>query len=145
MQRVRRPAGGTSPIPFGPAFGAWSLAWLLGSAVFAAIAIAAMGNELGDELSIATLAVVSLVGWATFVTMLVLVSRRYGTGDPAADYAVAFRPIDLVGIPIGVATQFLLVPALYVIVEDLIRVRRTLAHWLTGGERPAATTQPSGK
>ncbi len=108
-----RRAGPVAPIPFGAAFGAWLGAWLLGAVVLAAIAITAMGNELGDELSIPTLTVVSLVGWATFVAMLVVVSRRFGTGDPVSDYAVAFRPIDLVGIPIGVATQFLVVPALY--------------------------------
>ena len=108
-----RALGSDSPIPFGPGLGAWALAWILGSVVFAAVAISAMGNDLGDELTIPTLTVVSLVGWATFIAMLVTVSRRLGTGDPIADYAVAFRPVDLVGIPIGVATQFLLVPALY--------------------------------
>ncbi len=106
-------ATNASPIPFGPALGSWAAAWILGSAVLAGLAIAAMGHELGDDLSIGTLGVVSLVGWGTFLVMLVMVSRRFGTGDVRADLAVAFRPIDLVGIPIGVATQFLLVPGLY--------------------------------
>lgn len=113
VARVTSETPSPSPIPFGPAFGWWAAAWILGSALLAGIVIAAMGNELGDDLGIGTLAVVSMVGWASFLTMLVLVSRRFGSGDVIADLAVAFRPVDLVGIPVGVVLQLGVLQALY--------------------------------
>ena len=45
--------------------------------------------------------------------MLIFVSRRWGQGHFQNDYKVRTRLIDLVGLPIGVASQLLLVPAVY--------------------------------
>ena len=51
--------------------------------------------------------------WVPFVVALVILARRRGSGSWRDDYRVRFRPIDLVGVPIGLAGQFLLVPLLY--------------------------------
>ena len=53
------------------------------------------------------------------IAALVLASRRWGTGDVVGDYGCVFRPIDLVGIPLGVATQLAFVPALYMPLRGL--------------------------
>ena len=45
--------------------------------------------------------------------------RRHGTGRPVADYGFSFRPVDLVGIPIGVLTQLVLVRLLYWPLESI--------------------------
>ena len=72
-----------------------------------------MGAELGDDLTIPQLLVVALGAWAVFVVALAITSRKFGSGDPVADFAARFRPIDLVGLPLGVLTQLVLVPVLY--------------------------------
>lgn len=55
-----------------------------------------------------------VAGWAMYSLGTWLTSRRFGTGDLAADFGLRARPIDVAGIPIGVAAQLLLIPALYV-------------------------------
>lgn len=100
-------------IDFGPAFGTWSAGWVAGTIVAAPLAIAATGATLGDELTIPQLAAASLATWSVLVAALVIASRRFGSNDLIVDYAARFRPIDLVGVPVGVATQLALVPALY--------------------------------
>ena len=54
-----------------------------------------------------------LVLWVPTLIVLWWVSRRYLTGHPLRDYTVSFGPIDLVGLPIGVVSQILLVQVLY--------------------------------
>lgn len=100
-------------IPLVPAMACWALAWIVGSGVLAAIAIAAVGGDLDGDLTIGQLSVAAVVGWVSFLFALSVVSRRYGSGSFGADYAWGFRPVDLVGIPIGIVTQLALVPLLY--------------------------------
>lgn len=102
-----------APIPVVPALGIWSIAWVLGAIVVTPLLVVAAGGSLGDDLSIPQLALATLGMWAALGAGLVLASRRFGTGDVATDLGWSFRPVDLVGIPLGVATQFLLVPLLY--------------------------------
>ena len=103
------------PAPLRISATAWGLAWVLGGLVFGAIALAATGADLGDDatLTVPQLTAAAVVSWATFAVALFVVGNRYGTGDPLADYRVAFRPVDALAIPAGVATQLVLVPALY--------------------------------
>ncbi|MFP5487000.1 MAG: CPBP family intramembrane glutamic endopeptidase, partial [Acidimicrobiia bacterium] len=100
-------------IPAAAAIGTWSVAWVVGAVVVTPIFVLLAGGSVGDDLSIEQLAVGTAGAWAVFVVALVLASRRFGTGDLRADLAVRFRPIDLVGVPLGVATQFVVVPLLY--------------------------------
>lgn len=110
------PARPTDPsaIAVGPAIGTWAVTWLVGMGLLGPLVAVALGADVGDDLSIGVLAAASVAGWAVFVAGLLLASRRWGTGDPIADLAVRVRPVDLVGIPIGVATQLVLIPLLYV-------------------------------
>lgn len=103
-----------SPFRFPAAVGIWAAGWGGGTLVAAPLVIALMGASLSDDLSIPQLSVVSVATWTVMAVVLVAASRRLGSGDVRNDYAVAFRPIDLVGIPVGVVTQLALVPALYV-------------------------------
>ena len=48
------------------------------------------------------------------------------------------------GVLFATIIVLLLVPALYVIVEDLIAARSRVMHWATGGE-PPGTAQPVSK
>jgi uncharacterized protein len=57
---------------------------------------------------------VSLIGlWVPFVILLWWSSNRSGTGRFREDYRLSFRMIDLVGIPVGVLSQLVLVPLIY--------------------------------
>jgi CAAX protease family protein len=57
----------------------------------------------------------SLLGlWSAYLTGMWLASQRTGTGDFVADYGIRVAPVDLLGIPIGVAAQLGLVWLVYV-------------------------------
>ncbi len=106
-------------IPVAPAAATWAIGWIVGSVVLAPVLVAAMGTKLGDDLTIAQLFVVVLGSWTAFLVALTLASRRFGSGRWAADFAVRFRPVDLIGIPVGVLTQLALIPLLYVPLRGL--------------------------
>jgi len=109
------PAVPERQIPLGAAVLTWLLAWLLGMLVVAAAVLAAMGVD-GDDYSIAELALAVSASWIVFIVALLLVSRRYGSGDGWGDFVghfgIGWKPVDLLGVPAGVATQLVL-PAFY--------------------------------
>lgn len=113
MSIVDTPEGTDATIPTGVAIGTWGASWALGMLVLGPLAIVAMGADLGDDLSVPQLAAATAAGWLAFCAALVLASQRAGTADLRRDYAVAFRPIDLVGIPIGIVLQIGVIPLMY--------------------------------
>jgi uncharacterized protein len=108
-----RSAPPPAPIPVAPALGTWSAAWVLGAVVVTPLLVLAAGGSVGGDLSIPQLALAAVGMWMVFGLGLVVASRRFGTGDVVADLGWSFRPVDLLGIPLGVATQLGLVPLLY--------------------------------
>jgi hypothetical protein len=58
--------------------------------------------------------------WVGLLAATVIISRRWGTGRLRDDYGLRFRAFDLLGVPIGVASQVVLVPALYWVLELLL-------------------------
>jgi uncharacterized protein len=109
----RRLAADDTPIAIGQATGTWAVAWIGGTVLAAPAMIALLGAELGGDLTIPQLAAASAATWVVMIGAVVVASRRFGTGDVIADYAATFRPVDLVGIPLGIATQLAFVPLLY--------------------------------
>jgi membrane protease YdiL (CAAX protease family) len=89
---------------------AFVLTWV--AAVFASSLVIAIGGT-PDETSIPLLAASLVVGWSVFLGGTWLTSRRLGTGDVRADFSLTARPIDLLGVPIGIAAQLVLIPAIY--------------------------------
>lgn len=85
--------------------------WFLGSLASTIVAVSLHGST-GDA-PIWVLAVSLLAGWAVFLAAMWHASTRHGTGDFVTDHGVMFRPIDLLGLGIGVAAQFLLLEAVY--------------------------------
>jgi membrane protease YdiL (CAAX protease family) len=55
------------------------------------------------------IALSSMSLWAPQLAMLFLVSRRFGTGSWSRDFGWSFAVRDLWGIPLGLASQFILV------------------------------------
>ena len=92
---------------------AWLGAWLVGN-IAAGIVLGASGHDSVAEAGHGWLVGISVAQWVPMLVAVWALGRRFGVGKLAADFGLSFRPIDLVGIPIAVATQFLFVPLLYV-------------------------------
>ncbi len=111
----------------------------IGALIFAAIA-AAIAGKAGDLQTIATesvppewYVVATLLGlWIGFVGAPWLASRTQGTRHFVRDLGLRFRLIDLVGIVIGVAGQFL-VAVMYAPFQRHIHNFNGPTHRLTGG------------
>ena len=90
---------------------AFLLTWM--AAAFVSSLVVMVGGGTEDPLSIPLLAASLVVGWAVLLTGTWLTSRVLGSGDAVADFGLTARPFDLVGVPLGIAGQLLLVPAVY--------------------------------
>ena len=100
-------------IPVGVAALTWLAAWLGGN-LLAALAIGASGETTGEiDTPVWLTLVAALSLWIPMVVALREASVRFGAGTFREDYGLRVRPIDVLGLPIGVACQLLLVPALY--------------------------------
>jgi len=95
------------PMVIGGWLGCYLVANILGGA------IAGASSAPSGEEPIWILAASALALWTPFVVMLVLLSRKLGSGNFWNDYSVRFRPIDALGIPLGIASQIVLVSAVY--------------------------------
>lgn len=108
------PISATPTITLGVAALAWLVGWLAGN-VAGSIVLSLSGYA--STAAAARPAWVPVVGalalWAPQITVLVVVSRRFAAGKPALDYGLSFRPIDLVGIPIGVLSQLVVLRLVY--------------------------------
>jgi hypothetical protein len=106
------------PIDVPVALLTWLAAWLLGQVV-ALVVYSAGGYEDLDEVPIWVLFVSQLLIWGIFLAGMVLASRREGTGRFRQDYQVHARAVDVLGVPIGVLSQLILVPLVYLPLERL--------------------------
>ena len=95
------------PTVIGGWLGCYLVANILGGA------IAGASSAPSGEEPIWILATSALALWTPFIVMLVVLSRKLGSGNFWSDYSIRFRPIDALGIPLGVASQILLVSAVY--------------------------------
>jgi len=100
------------------AFLTWLVSWLLGQIV-ALIVFSIGGYEDVDEVPIWVLFVSQVLVWAVFLAGMVLASRREGSGSFVRDYQVRAKAVDVLGVPIGVLTQLVLVPLIYIPLEQL--------------------------
>jgi CAAX protease family protein len=100
------------------AFLTWLVSWLLAQIV-ALVVYSIGGYEDIDEVPIWVLFVSTSLGWAVFLGGMVLASRREGSGSFVRDYQVRAKTVDVLGVPIGVLTQLVLVPLIYVPLQRL--------------------------
>lgn len=90
----------------------WVCGWLVAQVV-AVIVMSIAGYEEFDEASIGALFIAQCLGWSAFVGGLVFASRATGTGSFADDYSARAKPIDVLGAPLGVLTQLVVLPLVY--------------------------------
>ncbi len=107
-----------SGITFGSTVAGYVGAWVLGQLLFAlAIAVAegtgAVDLADDDPIPIPLLFIGTMLSWTAFVLMVWWLSQREGSGSLRRDVGLRFEWRDLIGVPIGAATQLVVLPALY--------------------------------
>jgi membrane protease YdiL (CAAX protease family) len=92
----------------------WALTLLVGYALTLVLfAATGQSGKLSSELP-AWAAVISVTAlWIPEIIGLRAVSDRYGTGRMRTDYGLSFRLVDLIGVPIGVLSQLVLLELVY--------------------------------
>ena len=115
-----RPAPGQTRFAVGTVFLSWLGAFLAANLLLIAIAGASgHSGESSDDWPMWLTVTSFFVQWVPYVVMLVVLSRRDGTGRFVDDYRFRARPIDALGIPIGVLSQLVLIPLVYLPLEAL--------------------------
>jgi hypothetical protein len=116
-----RPAPGEQRFQAGHAFAAWLIAFTV--AFSGQIAILSAAGYEGAEPEDRPLwldAVLLVPLWISLLAATIIISRHWGTGRLRDDYGLRFRTFDVLGVPIGIVTQAVLVPALYWTLELLL-------------------------
>ena len=116
-----RPAPDEPRFSIGIALAGWFAA-LVFSNIGAVIILAATGYSNTDynELPLWLIAVLQIPLWVGLVGVVVIVSRRFGTGSLRKDYGFVFRRGDVLGFPIGVVVQLVFVPLLYRLLSTVV-------------------------
>ena len=108
------PATNATRFTVGVAAFAWLLAYVAALPLQGVlISLTGHGGEKSDTWPISMTVLSIFCLWIPFVAMLMIVSRRWGQGHVQDDYKIRTRWIDVAGLPLGVASQLLLVPAVY--------------------------------
>lgn len=115
-----RPAPGQIHVTVPTMAGAWAGCYLVAN-VLAALAVALTGHAGTDSARqpVWVLVVAAFALWIPFMMMLTTVSRRLGTGNLRDDYRLRWRPVDLVGVPIGILSQLVVVGLVNGLLRDL--------------------------
>lgn len=90
----------------------WLAAWVLSQ--FLSVAVMSLsGHTTLAEAGPGWLLAVAVAGWVPMVGAVAMASRKFGTESLARDFGYTWRPVDLLGVPIGIGTQLLLLPLVY--------------------------------
>ena len=113
--QVRRTVAraGRGRIDVGTAVVVWGISWVTGQLLFQLVASTSGDTSDDATLPISTLAVAVVATWCAYLAGLWLASERVGSQNFVADYGFRFELIDVVGIPIGMLSQLVLVPLVY--------------------------------
>ena len=106
------PEPAAPPIPPGAALATWASAWPAATLFAPLLVFTLLGSDT-NALSTGESSLAVATGWLVFLAGLVYTSRTFGTRRLATDYGLAFRPVDLLGVPAGVALQLVVIPVLY--------------------------------
>ncbi len=108
---------------FGDALAGWLIAQVGGFLAFGiVVAVTGVDADSADDLSLGWIAVAQIGLWAGLLGVPWLASRLKGNGM-VQDFGLRFRPSDtLLGAGVGLATQFVLIPLLYLPIFTLFDV-----------------------
>lgn len=100
------------PIPARAGAVGFVATWLC-AAVASSVPLVAFSDP-DESLPIPILAASLILGWITYLIGAALTSRSHGSGDVVSDLGIRARPIDAIGLAIGIVSQLVLVPLVYV-------------------------------
>ncbi len=101
-----------SRIGVGQAAAVWLAAWIVGNIIGSAV-IVATGYESASEAPVWVTMVLAVSLWTPMLAGLWILSNRLGRGNFADDYGLRFKLVDLVGVPVGVLSQLVVVRLVY--------------------------------
>ncbi len=113
-----RSAGDRADISIRDALLTWCGAYVVGAILSSAV-FAVSGAQSAADLGPGWLTAASLAQWVPMVGATWYLGTRFGVGNLSADFGLSFRPVDLIGVPLGVITQLVLVRLVYVPLESL--------------------------
>ena len=113
-----RTAGDRAAISIRDAVIAWVAAYLVGAVLSSAV-FAASGAERTADLGPGWLLFAASAQWAPMVAAIWFTGRRFGVGRLSPDFGLQFAPVDLIGVPIGVITQLVIVRLVYLPLESI--------------------------
>lgn len=111
-----RDAGNRVDVPV--ALFTYAAAWLAG-ALLTVIVFGIGGYEKTSEVPIWVQFLVQCLVWSVFLVALFVASDKGGSGRFFNDYQLKTKAIDVLGVPIGVLTQLVVVPLLYKPLETI--------------------------
>lgn len=99
---------------------AWAACYVIANVIAAvAVAITGYANIESARQPVWVLVVAASALWIPFMAMLATLSNRVGTGRFRDDFALRWRPIDLLGLPIGVLSQLVVVGLVNAVLQGL--------------------------
>jgi membrane protease YdiL (CAAX protease family) len=109
-----RPAANEARFTIGAAVVLWVAAYVA-ALPLQSLVVVVMGQSGNDPDTWPTSATAAsvLCLWIPFLVGLVLLSRAKGGASFRDDFRIRFRPVDLIGVPVGLASQLVLIPLLY--------------------------------
>jgi len=99
-----------------PSAGSALLTWLgafLAASLASSLTVALLGHggQATRDVPVWVVAISATAMWLVFIGFVTRYSVKHGSGSPARDYRMSFVSADLWGIPLGIASQILLVNA----------------------------------
>jgi len=99
-------------ITVGQAFGVWAATWVVGNVV-GAVFFAATGYKNTTDAPVWVSMVLAASLWAPMIIGLWLLSDRLDARPFTDEYGLRFKMVDLIGVPVGVLAQLVVVRLVY--------------------------------
>ncbi len=112
-------AAAAPPIDVTAALITFVVSWAVAQVVSAIVLSALGGGSDVADVSIGVLGASLAAAWVCYLVGMWIASDQVGTGRFADDYGLEFRPIDLIGVGIGVLSQLVVVNLVYLVLKSI--------------------------
>ncbi len=122
MSQPRSSAAPAAGVPVGISIRDASVTWLGGWFLGSTLSSIVLSGSGADDIADAGpwwLAAAQLAAWIPLVGAILFVARRSATGSLVRDFGFTMRPLDLLGVPLGVLTQLGFVKLVYLPLQHL--------------------------
>ena len=113
------PSASPRPIDASTAVVTFVGAWIAAQIISSVILVVLGDGDPASEVTFRVLAVALAGAWASYLVGMWIASERAGSGSMIADYGIAFRWVDLLGLAVGVGAQLVVIRVVYLPLEAL--------------------------